>query len=101
MLENFFKYIEEKEVKKYGNLYKIKIRGDSLGWHAMNELAMSVKYIICHEINEKIRIEIEAKTICDLAAIVVFEYIIYLLLKYSNCSVYIRFRPSIFEYSIN
>lgn len=60
----------------------------------MNDLAMSVKYIICHKINEKIRIEIKAKTISDLATIVVFEYIIYLLLKYSNCSVCIRFKPS-------
>lgn len=99
MLENFFKYIDEKEVKKNGNFYKIKIKGDSLGGQAMNDLAMSVKYIIYHEINEKIRIEIEAKIISDLATIVVFEYIIYLLLKYSNCSVYIRFRPSILKYT--
>lgn len=74
MLETFFKYIDEKEVKKYGNLYKIKIKGDSLDAQAMNDLAMSVKYIIYHEINEKIRIEIKAKTISDLATIVVFEY---------------------------
>lgn len=80
-------------------LYKIKIKGDSLGGQAMNDLAMSAKYIIYHEINEKIRIEIEAKIISDLATIVVFEYIIYLLLKYSNCSVYIRFRPSILKYT--
>ncbi|WP_288538365.1 hypothetical protein [uncultured Holdemanella sp.] len=99
MLENFFKYIDEKEVKKNGNFYKIKIKGDSLGGQAMNDLAMSAKYIIYHEINEKIRIEIEAKIISDLATIVVFEYIIYLLLKYSNCSVYIRFRPSILKYT--
>ena len=99
MLENFFKYIDEKEVKKNGNFYKIKIKGDSLDAQAMNDLAMSVKYIIYHEINEKIRIEIKAKTISDLATIVVFEYIIYLLLKYSNCSVYIRFRPSILKYT--
>lgn len=99
MLENFFKYIDEKEVKKNGNFYKIKIKGDSLGGQAMNDLAMSVKYIIYHEINEKIRIEIEAKIISDLATIVVFEYIIYLLLKYSYCSVYIRFRPSILKYT--
>ena len=46
MLENFFKYIDEKEVKKNGNFYKIKIKGDSLGGQAMNDLAMSVKYII-------------------------------------------------------
>lgn len=99
MLENFFKYIEEKEVKKYGNLYKIKIKGDSLDAQAMNDLAMPVKYIISHEINGKIRIEIKAKIIKDLATIVVFEYIIYLLLKYSDCSVSIRFRPSVIKYS--
>ena len=52
MLENFFKYIDEKEVKKNGNFYKIKIKGDSLGGQAMNDLAMSAKYIIYHEINE-------------------------------------------------
>lgn len=51
MLETFFKYIDEKEVKKYGNLYKIKIKGNSLDAQAMNDLAMSVKYIIYHEIN--------------------------------------------------
>ena len=50
MLENFFKYIDEKEVKKNGNFYKIKIKGDSLGGQAMNDLAMSVKYIIYPEL---------------------------------------------------
>lgn len=99
MLNNFFKYIEEKEVKKYDEMYKIKIKGKTLGGQAMNELAMSVKYIIFNRINGKLRIEIEAKIISDLATIVVFEYIIYLLLKYTDCFVYVRFRPNDLKYN--
>lgn len=100
-MDLFFKNINETPIEIKKGSCKIIIKNISFGSVAVNALAEKIKYIIYNNIKAEVKINIKSRTIADLATIVVFEYIIYYLLKFTECKVCIKLMPDNIAYTKN
>lgn len=100
-MDLFFKNINEAPVEIKKGSCKIIIRDASFGSVAINALAEKIKYIIYNNIKAEVKINIRSRTIADLATIVVFEYMVYYLLKSTECKVCITIMPDNLMYAKN
>lgn len=100
-MDLFFKNINEAPVEIKKGSCKIIIKDASFGSVAVNALAEKIKYIIYNNIKAEVKINIRSRTIADLATIVVFEYMVYYLLKSTECKVCITIMPDNLMYAKN
>ena len=100
-MDLFFKNINEAPVEIKKRSCKIIIKDASFGSVAVNALAEKIKYIIYNNIKAEVKINIRSRTIADLATIVVFEYMVYYLLKSTECKVCITLMPDNLMYAKN
>lgn len=100
-MDLFFKNINEAPVEIKKGSCKIIIKDASFGSVAVNALAEKIKYIIYNNIKAEVKINIRSRTIADLATIVVFEYMVYYLLKSTECKVCITLMPDNLMYAKN
>ncbi|HAH93979.1 MAG TPA: hypothetical protein DCM01_09155 [Dielma fastidiosa] len=98
---DFFKNIEEQEIKLKKGRAVILIRDAAFGGRSVNTIAQKLKYILNHYSKIEIEICIKSRTINDMATITVLEYLIYYTIKKNEFIVKVKFRPNQIDYTSN